>query len=73
MALTPVFLPRESQGQRTWKATVHTVTKSGTRLKRLSTQAHNIHNTHPSILFLTPLPKQTKKCVPLTTLVDKID
>ena len=30
---TPVFLPGESQGQRTWWATVHRVTKSQTQLK----------------------------------------
>ena len=28
---TPVFLPGESHGQRTWPATVHGVTKSRTR------------------------------------------
>ena len=30
------FLPGESHGQRAWRATVHRVTKSQTRLKRLS-------------------------------------
>ena len=34
---TPVFLPGESHGQRSWWATVHGVAKSQTRLKRLST------------------------------------
>ena len=33
---TPVFLPGESQGQRTRSATVHRVAKSQTRLKQLS-------------------------------------
>ena len=35
---TPVFLPGESPGERIWWATVHGVTKSQTRLKRLSMQ-----------------------------------
>ena len=36
MATAPIFLPRESQGKRTWKATVHMVAKSWTQLKQLS-------------------------------------
>ena len=32
-----VFLPRESYGQRAWRATVHRVAKSQTRLKQLGT------------------------------------
>ena len=37
--LTPVFLPGESHGQRAWRATVHSIAKSQTRLKQLSTHA----------------------------------
>ena len=37
--LTPVFLPGESHGQRAWTATVHSIAKSQTRLKQLSTHA----------------------------------
>ena len=37
--LTLVFLPGESHGQRAWRATVHSIAKSQTRLKRLSTHA----------------------------------
>ena len=37
---TPVFWPGESHGQRKWWATVHEVTESQTRLKRLSARAH---------------------------------
>ena len=33
---TPVFLPGESMGREAWRATVHRVAKSRTRLKRLS-------------------------------------
>ena len=36
---TPVFLPRESCGQRTWWAAVHGATWNRTRLKRLSMHA----------------------------------
>jgi len=36
---TPVFLPGESHGQRSWQAIVHGVTKNQTRLKGLSTHA----------------------------------
>ena len=36
---TPVFLPRVSIDRGAWQATVHGVTKSRTRLKRLSTHA----------------------------------
>ena len=40
---TPVFLPGESHGQRNLVATVHSVAKSTTQLKRLSTlQAQDI-------------------------------
>ena len=38
--LSPVFLPGESHGQRTWRATVHRVPKSWILLKWLSTHAH---------------------------------
>ena len=43
MAPTPVFLPGESHGQRTWRATVYRVAKSWTRLKQLS-----MAQQHPS-------------------------
>ena len=33
---TPVFLPGESQGQRTWRAAIYGVAQSRTRLKRLN-------------------------------------
>ena len=36
---TPVFLPGESHGQRSLRATVHGVTKSQTQLKQLSIYA----------------------------------
>ena len=36
---TPVFLPGESQGQRAWWPIAHRVTKSQTRLKRLSSSS----------------------------------
>ena len=36
---TPVFLPGESGGQRSWKAAVHRVAQSRTQLKRLSMRA----------------------------------
>ena len=36
MATTPVFLPRESHGQRNLVAVVHGAAQSRTRLKRLS-------------------------------------
>ena len=36
---TPVFLPRESCGQRSWWAAVHRVTQSRTRLKWLSSSS----------------------------------
>ena len=44
---TPVFLPGGSQRLGAWRATVHRVTKSQTRLKRLS-MPHDIHlkSTH---------------------------
>ena len=45
IAPTPVFLPGKSHGQRTQWATVHGVAKSQTRLKRLSTHAHNLSLT----------------------------
>ena len=35
---TPVFLPGESLDRGAWRATVHGVAKSHTRLKRLSTR-----------------------------------
>ena len=41
---TPVFLPRESHGQRSLAATVHRVTKTQTRLKRLNTHTHKVQN-----------------------------
>ena len=34
---TPVFLPEESHGQRSWRATVHGVAKGQTQLKWIST------------------------------------
>ena len=36
----PVFLPGESQGQRTWWAAVYWVTQSQTRLKQLSSSSN---------------------------------
>ena len=39
--LTPVFSPGESHGQRSLAATVHGITQSETRLKRLSTYAQS--------------------------------
>ena len=36
---TPVFLPGESHGQRSWQAIVHGVVKNQKRLKGLSTHA----------------------------------
>ena len=36
----PVFLPRESHGQGAWRATVHRLAESRTRLKRLSMHRH---------------------------------
>ena len=41
---TPAFLPGESHGQRSLGATVHGVSRSRTRLKRLSTQS--LRNGH---------------------------
>ena len=41
---TPILLPGESHGQRSWWATVHGVTKSRTLLKQLST--HSMHAGH---------------------------
>ena len=37
---TPVFLPGESHGQRSWRATVPKFAKSRTRRKRLNTRMH---------------------------------
>ena len=37
---TPVFLPRESHGQGAWRATVHRLAESRTRLKWLSMHTH---------------------------------
>ena len=49
--LTPVFLPGESHGQRSWQATVCRVTRSQTQLKQLHTGkgreiSFNIHIQH---------------------------
>ena len=47
---TPVFLPGESHGQRAWWATVHSIAKSQTRLKWLSThicQSQSPNSSHP--------------------------
>ena len=52
---TPVFLPGESPGQRTWWAVVHRIAKSRTQPKRLSTQARNesrIGVMHPTVPIL---------------------
>ena len=53
---TPVFLPRESQRQRTWWATVHRVANSQAQLKPLSTHIHihtwNITQPQKKILSL---------------------
>ena len=48
---TPVFLPGESQGQRSWWATVHGVTKIGDDW--VTEHAHTHAHTHPS-LRVTP-------------------
>ena len=45
---TPVYLPGESHGQRSWRSTVHRVAKSQTQLKRLSTHRCNIR---PLLMF----------------------
>ena len=37
---TPLFLPENPKDRRAWRATVHRVTESQTRLKRLSKRAH---------------------------------
>ena len=39
---TPVFLPGESQGQRSLAVTVHRVMKGQTQLKRLSRHAYHV-------------------------------
>ena len=39
---TPVFLPGEPHGQKTWWATVHRVAKSKTRLKRFSSRIKKV-------------------------------
>ena len=39
---TPVFLPRESMDRGAWRATVHGMVKSRTRLKQLSIERHCI-------------------------------
>ena len=42
---TTVFLPGESHGQRTWWATVHSVTKSQTQFRRFSTCTHILYKS----------------------------
>ena len=53
---TLVFLPGESHGRGTWKATVHHVTQSWTWLKRLHTHQPNGAevNGYPSMLPMFP-------------------
>ena len=51
----PVFLPGESNGQRSWRATVHGVAKSWTRLKGLSTHTflcHWLSELTPSEIYI---------------------
>ena len=43
---TPVFLPRESQGQGAWWAAVYGVAQSWTQLKRLSSSSSNTETKH---------------------------
>ena len=43
---TPVFLPREPGGQRTWWAIVHGVAKSWTRLKDWTIESSQLRGTH---------------------------
>ena len=53
---TPVFLPGEPHGQRTWWATVHRVAKSKTRLKRFSMHAHGLLTKPQALLLKAVLP-----------------
>ena len=58
---TAVFIPGESHEQRSLAATVHRVTKSRTRLKRLSTHAlFERHSLRPQILFVSNFWKREK-------------
>ena len=50
----PIFLPGESQGQRSLRATIHRVTKSQTQLKQLSKQAGAGFAPVCSLLWLDP-------------------
>ena len=43
---TPVFLPRESQGQGTWWAAVYGVAQSWTQLKQLSSSSSYTETKH---------------------------
>ena len=47
---TPLFLPENPKDRRAWRATVHRVTESQTRLKRLSKGAH-INTKRPQSLL----------------------
>ena len=48
---TPVFLPGESHGQRTWQAIVHKVSKSQTWLKRLNTHTHHYCRSNSNLII----------------------
>ena len=55
-----------------WQATVHRVAKNGTRLKRLSTQAHtcfvtylSIHSSFCALINPSPFPMNFKICIKL--------
>ena len=48
---TPVFLPGESYGQRSLVATVHSVAKSWTRLKWLSTRTQRVDRWKPLVIY----------------------
>ena len=50
MATTPVFLPGESQGREAWWTAIYGVTKSQTRLKRLSSSSSSRYTKNVSFL-----------------------
>ena len=54
---TPVFLPRESCGQRTWWAAVYGVVQSQTRLKRLSSSSSSCMPETNTTLLINHTPK----------------
>ena len=58
---TPVFLPGESTDRGDWQATVHSMPKSWTRLKQLSTRAHT--NGKDLVLFYNTAMAQVQSLV----------